>query len=228
MTTARFFAGILIGSAVTLPLFGAAQIAVKKALVLNANVIPRSQDAGFFVMLDWEHTTSDTKVSGQEVALLRANDPSGNNWVTIKQAPASGGSVVDTQVTESVPYYYRVRGETLSNSIKVQAVNAPQDLRAVSSVRVNNNQIVTLVWSDTSECERGYIIERALQPQIQEGFTQDVQYWEEISVVPTQTNTYTDRTAKAFGAYTYRVRAFSGAAANRFYSPYATPVNVPE
>jgi titin len=135
------------------------------------------------------------------------------NWTPLISLPANTTTYTDTGLAASTGYFYRVNasngagpsgyagpsnGTTLAGIVQPTTPAAPTNLVA-SNVPTSNSQL-SLAWTDNSNNETGFNIERL------NGAT-----WTYLTTVAPNTTSYTDNGLSASTAYSYRVVAFNGA-----------------
>ena len=184
---------------------------------LTAEFQNNDDPAKWRVQLSWvDHSDSD------DGFLVSRGDPSGNwtlmrsetNLVTAPNMPKTGGTYtwVDSTITGSDTLYYKVQAMNWTYSAKSQASNidtvyTPEDPRgslvAPSNLTASEGlEYVHLEWSDNSDNEEGFIIERGMDTD--ESF---------IEVARTDANVTTfDYTGQHPWEVndTYQVRAYAG------------------
>ncbi len=158
-----------------------------------------------------EHFVIERKEENGTYAVIATLDP---DIVTYK----------DTGVSPDKKYYYRVKAingagdsdysnEASATTPPLQTKpNAPTDLSAVS----NSCSEVALTWTDNSNNEEHFIVERK-----EAGGTYTV-----IATLDPDTTTYTDSTVEENKTYYYRVKAVNGAGDSDYIESSA--VNVPK
>ncbi len=150
-----------------------------------------------------------------------------SEWVEINYVPADATVYLDSDISPSTTYYYRVRAYWDSNDQYSEYTNVahivttPADPSQVTATISAPNQI-QISWTDNSTDESGFRIERS----------PDSTAWEEIGTATAAT--YTDSTANPSTTYYYRVRAYRSsdnvfsdysAASSGILSSPATPVS---
>jgi subtilisin family serine protease len=139
----------------------------------------------------------------------------GGSFAEIATLPANAQSFTDTSPADGT---YRVRA--FNNipafsfySNEAAAINAPTNLVAAA---VSTTQIA-LTWSDNSQTEDGYKIERKSQGG----------NFVELPPLGPNTTTFTDSGLSSNTTYTYRVRAFNTAAGNSQFSNESSATTPP-
>jgi hypothetical protein len=203
--------------AIALPLLINAEITLERPIRMHASVQRGGLSDGSFII---DLSLRNAALQNGSTQLLRANDPSGNAWGMRMPLTPDQGSFRDEDVRECQVYYYRTRTTTdehelWSNMARAQSINFPIDL---SAIRVSP-EAIAIRWTDTSLCERGYVVERA---KVMSRLI-DTE-WVEVAYVGENTQGYIDTLIQPDADYVYRVRAFGGPVANRYYSLYSDPV----
>ena len=180
---------------------------------------------------------SDLNVTAQSAtsALLNWADHSGNEtnflverktgaagtWAQIASLGANVTTYTNTGLTSGATYYYRVRATNTvgnsqySNEFPITLPTVPTAPTGLSAIATSGTS-VNLSWTDTSNNETGFLIERRTGTGA----------YAQIATTGPETNTFTNNTGLTPGAtYTYRVRATNAAGP----SGYATssPVTLP-
>ncbi|MDP1920371.1 MAG: fibronectin type III domain-containing protein [Myxococcales bacterium] len=152
-------------------------------------------------------TVSWTDASTNETSFEVQRAPTAQGpFFTFVTRPANSTSVVDTGIATGTPFHYRVRsmnalgGSAWSNQSSgiTLSPNAPTMPAAVQEV-FNNTSTVRFTWSDQSQAEGRYEVQRS----------SDGTNWPTSNFVPADSTSWTDA-APAFGMNFYRVRASSG------------------
>ena len=176
-----------------------------------------------------------TAVSANEIDLSWTDNSSNEDGFIIDRAPDNGGragtwaqiATVSTNITTYsdvglaplTTYWYRVRAYTTGGASDYSnqtnaltpTVTAPSGLTATA---VSTNQI-NLSWTDNSNNEDGFYIERAPDNGGVPGA------WTQIAAVGANVTTYSDTGAATNTKYWYRVRAYN-AGGNSGYSNQAS------
>lgn len=136
---------------------------------------------------------------------------------------ANAASYTDTSAVAGTTYFYRVRSTNTqgdsanSNTATVTTPSAPSAPTGLSATATSQTS-VNLTWTDNSNNETGFKVERATNSTFTTGLT---------SVVTTAAGvvTYTESTAAAGTTYFYRVRATNavGDSANSNTATVTTP-----
>ncbi|MDX2109275.1 MAG: fibronectin type III domain-containing protein [Verrucomicrobiota bacterium] len=174
-------------------------------LLSSSNVIRQIQ-------LNWTNPATSNSGFAIERKLLE-----NGSYEQIATVNGDISTYVDKALTPGTAYTYRIRafnsqgfsgysGETTSTTPLV-APEVPVDLVTAST----SPTTIHLTWSDPSDFEDGFKIERAFGAG---NFT-------ELTTVPANTTSYTDTALAAYTDYTYRLRAYRDTA-NSGYSDTAT------
>ncbi|MGC8943569.1 MAG: fibronectin type III domain-containing protein [Caldisericia bacterium] len=156
----------------------------------------------------------------------------GGSYSVIITLPANTNVYSDTSVSPNTKYYYRVKAKNsfgdsgYSNEINIStplcgiAPNAPTNLNATPA----SSSQINLSWSDNSDNEDGFRIERKI-----EGGS-----YSEITTVGANVNTFSDSSLLPDTKYYYRVRAYNTFGQSAFSNeasaktnPLGTPPNAP-
>jgi len=148
-------------------------------------------------------------------------------WSTIADLPSNTTSYLDTNLDPG-QYSYRIKAVVrLGTGIVLTSANsnaatitvpislmpsAPSGLTAT----VTTENDVRLAWTDTSDNEKGFRIERK---------TGDAGTWTEIGVLGVNSRSFLDP-APGIGSHSYRVSAYSTILSNNWYSPYSNEAKV--
>ncbi len=147
----------------------------------------------------------------------RAIEP--NAFAEINTVDVNVTDYNDNNVIPGLTYTYRVLdfnsdGNSLpSNTVMITAAApvTPSNLVVTASVISINMPTVTLTWTDNSNNEAGFTIQRATNSGFTKGLT--------TFTVGPNVNTYTDGTVLTKKTYYYRVQAFNGAGSSAFVKP---------
>jgi len=162
---------------------------------LGASAVSESQ-----IDLTW------TDNSANESGFRIERSPDGSSgWTEIDTVNADVTTFSDTGLSKNTQYYYRVRayngaGESAWSSNADATTNdmIPQAPTSLTSVGASSSQ-VNLTWSDNSDNEVGFKIERSLN-----GTT-----WNQVTTVGAGTVSYSDTGLDHATLYHYRVRAYN-------------------
>ena len=132
----------------------------------------------------------------------------GSQFETIDTLEADASSYQDTGLSAYTTYYYRLKAlldtipSTWSNEAnaytRVLTPRPPSSLEATSS-HTNPNQ-VRLTWTDNSEDELGFVIERRIP---------DVVEWTKIDTTQANRTSYTNTGLQTETTYQYRIYAYN-------------------
>lgn len=158
------------------------------------------------IRLTWTDTSDDE----EGFQIIRSTSVAPGQWYEIQKTQADTTSFTDTDVDGGTTYFYVVRSfsgdssSTFSNmasalaSTTDQAPVAPSDLSAIA---ISSTQI-NLAWSDNSDNEVGFRIERANSPSGP---------WSQIAVTGPGSRGFSNVLLTPGTTYSYRVIAFNAA-----------------
>ncbi len=168
---------------------------------LSVNVISSSR-----IELSW------TDRSNNETGFKIERKTGSGSYSEIATVGSNTTIYTDTGLSSDVTYTYRVRAyngagnSAYSNEVSAKTGNIPSAPTSLSA-SVTSSSRIELSWTDRSNNETGFKIERK---------TGSGSY-SEIATVGSNTTTYRDTGLSSDGTYTYRVRAYNGAG-NSAYS----------
>ena len=202
------------------------QNAVNTPTNLGAN-----SPSGTQVNLNW--TDNSANESGFRIDRKEGS----GNYSEIGTVGANITNYADNSVTSSTAYTYRIAAYNASTeseysntddvTVGPATVNAPTNLTAQS----NNPGEVDLVWTDNSDNEDGFKVERS--PVSNSAMYNQAQLtWTEIIDLPAETESFTDTTPEEGGNYSYRVKAYNSATESDYSNEAAvivmvTPITAP-
>jgi hypothetical protein len=141
--------------------------------------------------------------SNNETGFLIERRIGSGSYVQIATVGAGVESYIDTNVTQSTSYTYRIRAtngvghSSYSNTASVQTPLSPPVAPSGLTATANSSQEVELLWNDNSNNESGFIIERRIGSGA----------FVVIATVGANVTSYIDGTVSAGTDYAYRVRA---------------------
>lgn len=128
------------------------------------------------------------------------------DWSRIAVLPPDVNVYNDEELTPGGIYYYRVRAykenyytEYCELPYPVKTIGYPVPPSSLEGRALSSSEI-ELKWKDESDNELGFIVERKIGKN-----------WEEVSVLPPDTESYIDVGLSENTKYTYRVLAFNDA-----------------
>jgi len=140
--------------------------------------------------------------------VLQRSLTSGSGFTTIATLPANTTTYVNSGLTGSTTYYYRVQATNAagssawSNTANATTTgvlpNAPSNLTATAS----GSSVINLAWTDNSTNETNFVLQRSLSEN--SGFTS-------IATLPANTTTYVNSGLTGSTTYYYRVQATNAA-----------------
>jgi hypothetical protein len=140
------------------------------------------------------------------------------DFVPISTTPRNIGEYVDSSLPASAVFYYRVRsytpsGESLYSNMLPVTTLIERPLAPLGLGAIADGASVTLTWSDESNNEDGFVIER------RSGWTGP---YKTLTTVAPGTVSYEDSSLPVKGVWFYRVRAYNAAGG----SPYTNDAGV--
>jgi hypothetical protein len=158
------------------------------------------------VILTW----TNNSLTANNITIQRALNASFTLLVTNRTVPANTTTFTDTNfIVAGVTYYYRIRATNTvppsawSNVVAItpRRPAAPSNLAAPAATVGRNS--VGLTWTDNSNNEGGFTVQRATNPNFTVGVVN--------FTVPANTTSFTVPGLNPNTAYYFRVRAFNGA-----------------
>lgn len=172
-------------------------------------------------------------ISGSQISLAWTDNATGEDGYKVERKKGSGSysqiataasqlqssstpkSYTDASLTDGTNYTYRVSAyNTIGNSSYSNEVSATTLINppaGLSATAISTSQI-NLSWTDNSQTEEGYIIERK----------SSVGDFAQIATVGPNTTAYPNTGLNSATLYIYRVRAYSTTAGNSSYSNEAS------
>src|SRR5258705_7108157 len=141
------------------------------------------------------------------------------NFAEIATVGANVVNYSNTGLTASTTYQYRVRaynsfGNSAYSNIAAGTTSTPSLLAPSNlTTTVLSSSQIQLAWTDNSNNEGGFKIERCSNPNCQD--------FSEVVAVAANVTSYTDTGLKSNRTYRYRVRSYN-AGGNSLYSNIAT------
>ncbi len=183
-----------------------------------------------------------TVISSDQITLSWTDNASNEDGFKIERAPDSGGGpgtwtqiatvganitiYTDTGVTPNATHWYRVQAYNVctnspySNQASATTAPPPAPSSLTTTAAVTTNQI-NLSWTDNSNNEDGFKIERAPDAGGSPGT------WTQITTVGANITTYSDTGVAVDTTYWYRVRAYN-ALGDSPYSNEASALPAPQ
>jgi len=163
-------------------------------------------------------TWTDNSLNETGFTIQRAADAGFTTGLTAFTVGPNVATYTDDTIKNNQTYYYRVFASNLvgspqlgfptatavsaySNTAVAGAGQPPADPSNLNATTVTSTS-VTLVWTDNSNNEDGFLIQRAENNGFSQGLT--------TFTVGPDIATFTDTTAQPNTRYYYRVRSFSG------------------
>jgi hypothetical protein len=169
------------------------------------------------INLSWTDNSSD------ETNFRVERSPDGtNSWSEIATVPANTTTYQNTGLVANTNYYYRVRAyrssdssySNYSNTANVKTPNPPLAAPSNLTAAVASQTQINLSWTDNSNDETIFRIERSLDGS---------SGWSEIITVAANSTTYQSTGLSCGTKYYYRVRAFRNS--DTSYSDYSNIAN---
>ena len=167
---------------------------------LSASAVSSSQ-----IDLSWKDNSDNETGFKIERKLTSASD---NTFSQIDTTAVSDTTYTDSGLDEGTSYTYRVRAyNSVGNSAYSNADSAtthltPPDAPSSLSAGATSPTQISLSWSDNSDNEDGFRIERKLTPAADSTFSR-------IRTVEANSTSYTDGGLASGTGYTYRVYAYN-------------------
>ncbi len=171
---------------------------------------------GASVDLSW----TDNSTNEEEFAIRRRimhSDGSWDDadWKVIGWVPANTTIYNDSDVTDPNTYEYAVRSSNpgapsnWTAGVTIELVSsipsAPTQLSATEQSLGGGNWAVILTWTDNSDNEAGFLLQRRLRQA--DGSWPEA--WDAVATIDPNATTYTDDTVAADNEYQYRLRSFN-------------------
>jgi FtsP/CotA-like multicopper oxidase with cupredoxin domain len=183
------------------------------------------------VDLTWTYVTGDEIGFRLERCINLGCGATPANFTPLVTVNLNPTFYTDATVVPGTTYEYRIFvfntvGDSLTSNIASVAVPtvtaplAPTNLTATASLLSSNPPTVALVWTDNSNNEMGFLVERATNAGFTAGFTA-------FPITAANVKNFTDTTVAATTSYYYRVRAHNlgGDSTNANAVPF--PVTTP-
>ena len=155
--------------------------------------------------LDWADTSAD------ESGFKLERSDNGVNFSQVASLPANTRSYLDDNLLADTLYNYRVRswnsaGNSGYSDVAVAATEptptaSPPRAPTTLSASTTGTDRININWSDMSNNEDGFIVERRTDGSAQ---------WRQIKTTGSNASAYTDAGLQAATLYHYRVHAFNG------------------
>ena len=166
-----------------------------------------------------------TDNSDNELAFELYRSTGNNEFEFLTEVPANVTTYEDSLLSQATTYSYQVAafnstGDTpFSNTASATTLDPPERPVGLQAFAISTSEII-LRWTDRSDNETGFIIERASSPN--QGFVA-------IDTVGTDINTYNDTSPTTGIVNYYRVRAYNTTEGASGYTNVrgATPADIP-
>jgi len=157
------------------------------------------------IQLTWTNNNSNRQTrQNSGVEILRWN---GSQWSRIGTVASNATSYVDTQnLDQGSTYYYSVRAyegndySASSNEAFAGLSNLQINTPSNASGSTVSNTAIQLTWTDNSDIESGYLIER---------WNSASQQWVQIASTGADATSYTDTGLTCGTTYSYQIAAFA-------------------
>jgi len=199
MKTSKF---VIVTTAVLVLLFAVSCTDVANPLDGNSPAVPTDLSVNILSVTSVELTWKDNSPDNDGYTIERKQDD--GLWSIIRQLGGNSFTTVDSGLAVNAVYYYRLyasKGDDVSGYSKV--VTLPHLLPAPANLSINDVSAtyVQFYWSDRSNNEEGFKIERKTNSAV----------WVEIAVLPLYSTMGRDTTVAPNTKYWYRVRAVTSA-----------------
>ena len=164
-----------------------------------------------------------TDNASNETGFKIERSPDGSTWSPLTTLGANVTSYNDTSLTASTTHYYRVyatnSGGDSSYSNTANATTPPPAPNAPTGLNVTpvSGSEIDLSWTDTSNNETGFKIERS----------PDGSAWTQIATVGANIQTYQNTGLSAGTTYYYRVKAYNAGGDTAYTNTANTPTYPP-
>ncbi|MDM8527296.1 C1 family peptidase [Anaerolineales bacterium HSG24] len=170
------------------------------SLTIPSNVSATGEASG--IKLEW---AGDGQEDGFEIWRWNGTDA----WEKIGEVGANARSYTDSGLTRGETYYYKIRtyegsnfsdySETAETQLADLVINGPTSAQAKPTV--GSEDQVDLSWTDNSDIEGGFNIER---------WDTTVGQWQQMTTTGANVTSYSDEELACGSSYSYRVVAFLG------------------
>lgn len=209
----RFFRGLVVIGALILS--GFVPSPVLDIGVLSVPTAPTGLSASPLSQTEMTLTWTDNAVDEENYRMERSLDGT-TGWTEIAVLSANTSTYLDSGLTCSSRYYYRVRASNVdgnsgysnktNNMTRVCSPNPPSE---PGTVTISQTQI-DLNWTDNSTNEQGFKVERS---------PDGIDSWSQIAAVGANAVTYSNTGLTCGSTYYYRIRAYNAGGDSAYTDP---------